>query len=217
MANTGTPLPVGQTPQGDLFIQAQALQSNKSRYDSYKLVAGSVIPRPIPFFVVPLDTIGSGFTYPKTRAETNMLAARQLERPIAGTVNQIIMSFYPVGNAPTSDATTLYLSHLMEDSILSIYVDDILQKTEHPLVYGGTGLTGVPQMNNAQPDQFISASPLLSMVKKFNPVIPIPSRRLIRVELAYNANNATLAAAVPTGGDFVITVYLNGNFTRVIG
>ena len=213
MAN-GMPAWAKRTPQGDTFIAAQSRQPNTARWDTFRLTGPIAIPQPIQFFRVPMDQIGSGFATTKTWVDTNMKLASQLEHPVAGTVNQIIISVIPTESQ--GDAINAKIAGLLEDAIIQFTVDDVVEIEEHLIELGGTGLTGSVDMSDPASQGYVSAPPFVRATYQLRPAITLPSRQRFGVNIVWNANSALLNLGLIEGEQLMIRVYLQGVFSRPI-
>lgn len=206
-------LPLQAIPQGDLFVAAQAIQSNSARYASFLHPAATPLPNQIDFFNVPLGQAGAGFAWNLTRAETNMKIASRLERPVTMTVHRLIISMIDVGAASGSLAALNWLRNLLYETIVRVEVDETVLLEDHVLHWAGTGLTGKPLQGSGL--GYISGNPALAGRNKIKIAIGIPSRMNFRVSLIFNGNTI-VGTESPDAVDTFFRIYLEGNVSRSI-
>jgi len=208
-------LPLQAIPQGDLFVAAQAIQSNAARWSSRLHPAATALPDQYEFFTTALGRPGggAGFGYNLTRAETNMKLPGRLERPITLTVHRLIVSFIDLGLGSGSNDALQWLRSLLYESLIRLEVDETVLLEDHVLHWAGTGLTGTPTQGGGQ--GYISGNPALAGRNKLKIPIGIPSRMNFKVSLIFNSNSI-VGAVSPDEVETFMRVYLEGNLSRSI-
>lgn len=200
---------------GGNYMAMPEILPGDSRWDSVLVAGNAALANQFNFFVVPLNQVGSGFARTKTIRETNMTTAGKLA-PTDGTVKAIFVTLTPKGTGPLTAATNQYLMTFMDDSILSFRVNDNDVVGVRPLNrYNGYGIAGFVSQTIA-PDVSIASGTVTPLMGYYQLAqsVSLPANTGFTVSILPNSSN-TFIQNVPLGSDFMITVYLVGEFGRI--